>query len=171
MIVSASQQSDTENPTQEAGVGQQWLWEVTVTACHRGMFQKETVSEKHQGTLARKFPGHLRITLSFLLGLTLTYSSSCNHGLLIFTFAVRSGEPAFMNSSQLLSISDAFLGALAFRIFLVVNLSLLIPPWSSPPGFQVIVIAVIRVIAALCAEENSQVRYSIKAKLDYLEKL
>lgn len=101
----------------------------------------------------------------------LTYTSSWKCQTVYFTFTIWSGEPAFMNSSQLLPISDTFLWAITFWIFLIINLSLLIPSWSSPPGFQVIIITVICVITTLCTEQNSDMHYSINTKLPHKKNL
>lgn len=103
--------------------------------------------------------------------LMLTYTSSWKCQTVYFTFTIWSGEPAFMNSSQLLPISDTFLWAITFWIFLIIYLSLLIPSWSSPPGFQVIIITVICVITTLCTEQNSDMHYSINAKLPHKKNL
>lgn len=120
-----------------------------------GCFRRR-VSEKHQGTLERQFSEILELhNLPFVLMLTYTCSWKC--WTLYFTFTIWSGEPAFMNSSQLLPISDTFLWAITFWIFLIIDLSLLIPSWSSPPSFQVIIITVICVITTLCMEQNSDV--------------
>lgn len=131
-----------------------------------GCFRRKEFSEKHQGTLERKFSEILEL-YNFPFMLMLTYTCSWKCWTVYFTFTIWSGEPAFMNSSQLLPISDTFLWAITFWIFLIINLSLLIPSWSSPPSFQVIIITVICVITTFCTEQKSDVHYSIKAKLPH----
>lgn len=153
--------------------GQQWLWEVTNSAMESssGLLQKETVSQETWRSSRKEILWNLWIRYNFLFMLMLTQTSSCKGQTVYFTFTIWSGEPPFMNSSQLLPVSDTLLWAIAFWIFLIIHLSLLIPSWSSPPGFQVIVIAVICVITTLCTEGNSEMCYSIKAKLHNLKKL